>query len=123
MTKVYDAEGLADAINNGDDTIEIEGDFANKVIRIKATGTVAWAIAIGAIAIAVTSIILTIPTAGTSEIANFVAAPIAVSVLGIDTTYAAILIAIAAGGVGVLSTIRNYREVAVGDNYIKLRKK
>jgi len=55
--------------------------------------------------------------------ANFVAAPIAVSVLGIDTTYAAILIAIAAGGVGVLSTIRNYREVAVGDNYIKLRKK
>ncbi len=37
MTKVYDAEGLADAINNGDDTIEIEGDFANKVIRIKVT--------------------------------------------------------------------------------------
>ena len=51
---------LTEAINNGSSEIEIEGDLANKVIRIKATGKVAWAVAIGAIIVAIGIVVLTI---------------------------------------------------------------
>jgi hypothetical protein len=42
-------------------TIEIEGDLAKKIIRLKATGNVAWAIAIAAIGMAVVVLIVGTP--------------------------------------------------------------
>lgn len=40
VMSIKDAKDLGAAINSGEDTIEIEGDVANKVIKIKATGKV-----------------------------------------------------------------------------------
>uniref|UniRef100_UPI003F583790 hypothetical protein n=1 Tax=Vibrio cholerae TaxID=666 RepID=UPI003F583790 len=48
---------LGEALKREQDTIEIEGDLKNKVLKIKATGKVAWAVAIGAIGIAVAVLI------------------------------------------------------------------
>ena len=105
-------EELADAINNEEDTIEIEGDLSKKVFKIKATGKAAWFIALGAIAVTVTAVIVTAGSGGTAApviipASAFVAAG-AVGILGVPATASAILIAVSAGGIGVLTKLRNY---------------
>ena len=42
---------MANDANVGQDTIEIEGDLVRRVIKIKATGKVAWGVCIGALGI------------------------------------------------------------------------
>lgn len=39
-----DSKELAKAIKNGEDSIIVEGDLKNKVIRIKLTGKLAWSV-------------------------------------------------------------------------------
>lgn len=118
---VDNEQKLADAIKNGEDTIEIEGDLKEKVVRIKATGKVAWAVAIGAIGIAVCLILLAPPTGGTTAGFVGIAAPAAVAILGGPATLSCIAIAIAAGGVGVLNKLRSYK--LVEENGIVMLKK
>ncbi|HBS57159.1 MAG TPA: hypothetical protein DEA38_15705 [Stenotrophomonas sp.] len=103
---VSNEKDLGEALRNGDDTIEIEGDLARKVVRIKATGKAAWAIALGAIAVAV---ILALGTGGTAAPASAVVGVGAVSILGLSTATSAVAIAIAAGGVGALNSLRRYK--------------
>lgn len=119
---VNDTKGLGKALKDNKDEIIIEGDLKNKVLRIKATGKVAWAIAIGAIGVAVVAILLTIETGGTSSIAAAAVAPAAVSVLGVETTIAAIGIAVVAGGVGALNKLRKYKIVENDDKKLILKK-
>ena len=97
---------LGEALKNNQDTIEIEGDLQKKVLKIKATGKVAWAIALGAIGIAV---IVALGTGGTATPASGVVGLGAVAVLGLSTAMSAIGIAIAAGGVGALNSLRRYK--------------
>ncbi|MDG6231681.1 hypothetical protein Q7506_09600 [Glaesserella parasuis] len=127
MATVRTEKELGEAIKRGDDTIEIEGDLAKKTIKIRATGTVAWAIAIGAIGIAVYATIAAVGTGGVAApaavAANAFAAPAAVGVLGGAVTYSAIAIAVAAGGVGALTSLRNYKEVSRADNKLVLKKR
>lgn len=118
---------LADAINRGEDTIEIEGSLAKKTIRIRATGAVAWAIAFGAIGIATYAAITTGVIGGAS---TPVTAPVvgitggaAVGVLGGAATYSAIAIAAAAGGVGALTKLRAYKEISRTENKLVLKRK
>ena len=113
---------LAAAIERGDGCIEIEISLGEKVIKIKTTGKVAWAIAIGAIAVAVVSILAAPATGGISSAPVAAFAPVAVGVLGLGTTTTAVAIAVAAGGVGALNKLRNYDVEKVGDKVI-LRKK
>ena len=110
----------------------IKIDLAKKVLRIKATGKVAWAVAIAAIAVAVAAIIasgglalvpgavLVTPAIWGSGAA--LATP-AVGILGFPTTLAAISIAIAAGGVGALNKSRKYKVVERGEDRLVLRRK
>lgn len=127
MTTVHTEEELAKAIERNEDSIEIEGDLAQKTIRIRAAGKVAWAIAFGAITVAVLATLSMIGTAGTDSV---VAAPIAlisatgaVGVLGATTTYSAVAIAVAAGGVAALTRLRNYKEVSRGLKRLVLQRK
>ena len=108
---IFSEKDLGDALNGEQNTIEIEGDLAAKVIRIKATGTVAWAIAIGAIGFAFYSVMAAPATGGGSVVPAGVTATAAVSVLGVSATYSAIAIAVAAGSVGVLNKLRKYKIV------------
>jgi hypothetical protein len=117
--RVRTEEELAKAIENGEDTIEIEGDLKEKTLKIKATGKVAWIIAIGAIGVAVT---IVIATGGTGAPASGIIGVGAVSVLGLPAAISAVSIAVAAGGVGVLNKLRNYRIVKNNDNILILKK-
>lgn len=123
-------EELGEAINRGEDTIIIEGDLKDKVLKVKATGKVAWAVAIGALAIAVTSVIARkedVPTTQTGKAITFTGSAagsaVAAGILG-KASVAAIGIAIAAGGVGALTSLRdNYRIASKEGDRLILSKK
>ena len=102
-------EELGEALKNDQDTIEIEGDLQNKVLRIKATGTVAWVVAIGAIGIAVA---LTLGTGGAGAPVSGAVGIGAVTVLGLPAALSSVSIAVAAGGVGALNSLRRYKVVS-----------
>ena len=93
---------LGQALKEDQDTIEIEGDLAQKTFRIKAAGKVAWVVAFGAIVVAVASVLAAPATGGTSTTAGLIAAPAAVAAIGGAATTAAIGIAVGAGTTAVL---------------------
>lgn len=111
---------LGEALSSNQDTIEIEGNLKNKVLRIKATGRVAWVIAVGAIGIAVT-ILLT--TGGTGAPVSGIVGIGAVSVLGLPAAISAVSIAVAAGGVGALNSLRAYDIIDKNGGKLVLKKK
>lgn len=125
---ITDAKDLGRAIKNGQDEIVIEGNLAKKTIKIKATGKVAWAIAIGGITTAVIAGIATAGTAGTAAPATLPAVAAGFSMAapavgGISVASSAVNIAIAAGGVGALNKLRKYEIVEKSDNRVVLRRK
>lgn len=112
-------EEIIKALNGKEDCIIIEGDKANDVYRIIATGNVAWAIAIGAIGLSAALIFITVGSGGAAapvtvpvEVASkMFIAPAAIATLGLSATSTAIAICFAAGGVAagkaILNSVRN----------------
>lgn len=124
MAKVTTEEELTNAIKNNEDTIEIEGDLSKKAIRIKATGKVAWVVAIASTIVAVIGILL-ITTSGGKNLIALGSGTGAVSILGSNTTIGVIIIAIAVAGagIGILNKLRKYRIEKVSEKRIILHKK
>ena len=122
MNTVRTEKELAKQIENNADMIIIEGSLKDKVIRIKATGKAAWIVAIGAIGVAVAGILAAPATGGVTSSAAFLMAPAAVTTLGLPSATTAILIAVAAGGVGVLNKLRDYDIVEENDKRVKLKR-
>lgn len=115
---------LGAALKNGESTIEIEGDLSKKVIRIKATGKLAWAIGIAAIGVAVVATIAAAPSGGSSLAAHGLMAPAAAAALGGPSVAAsALMIAVAAGGIGGLNKLRKYSMSKKADGRVVLTKK
>jgi len=117
--RVKTEEELAEAIENEEETIEIEGDLKEKVIKIKATGKVAWIIALGAIGVAVTVVIA---SGGSLAPASGIIGVAAISILGLPVAISAVSIAVAAGGVAVLNKLRKYKIVKNDDEVLILKK-
>jgi hypothetical protein len=109
------------------DASEIEGNLEKKVLRIRATGKVAWAVAIGGIVCAVVAIIATTVSGGTSSFVTVPGAAVAfataAAVLGAGAATAAIAIAVAAGGVASLGKLRRSYRVEKRDGKMILVKK
>lgn len=117
-------EEIIKALNGKEDCIIIEGDKANDVYRIIATGNVAWAIAIGAIGLSAALIFITVGSGGAAapvtvpvEVASkMFIAPAAVATIGWSATSTAIAICFAAGGVAagkaILNAVRNNYKIA-----------
>lgn len=121
--KVSTEKELGDALRRKEDMIEITGDLAKKSIKLRATGNIAWAIALTAIGIAIYSVAAAPVSGGTTAAVSAIAAPAAVGVLGAATTYSAIAIAIAAGGVGALTSLRKYKEISRTSSSITLKRR
>lgn len=132
VTSVHTEKELARAIENNSDTIEIYGDLAKKTIRIKAAGNVAWAIAFGAIGVAMASVFLTMGSGGAAApvASTFVAfaAPAATATLGLGTTITVGSLYVAAGSIGAAKLFfrklrKNYVIKDKRANFIVLKKK
>ncbi|WP_044874625.1 hypothetical protein [Pseudomonas sp. LFM046] len=115
--KAKTEEELAEAIRAGADYIEVEGDLAKKTFKIRATGKVAWVIAFGCIGVAVTAALLAAKSDNTKSsvtagIASLGAAAVPAFTLGPAVMATAIAIAMSAGGVAVLTQLRDYKQVS-----------
>ena len=124
---------LGNAIKNGEQCIEVEGELGQKVFRIKAVGAVAWAVAIGGLTVAVAAIIATLATGGAGAPATVPVTTAGIlpaatvlggtgGVSGVAVAASAATIAVAGGGVGTLNKLRNYKMEKQGDRVI-LKKK
>ncbi|WP_417480453.1 hypothetical protein [Maricaulis maris] len=114
-TTVTSEEQLAAAIEAKADYIEVRGDLAEKTFKIKAVGTVAWALAIGCIATAVTAVVLaskaksaTATTVATTSASLFATPALA---MGPEAMTAAVAIA-STGGVSALTKLRRYKQLS-----------
>ena len=124
---VKNEEDLGKALKNGDRTIEIEGDLAKKVVKIKATGDVAWGVCIAATAVCVIAVVTTVSSGGAAGPAALAAvtatAGPAVAIWGVSVTVSAVLIAVAGGGVTVLNKLKSYDMKKISDKKVILKRK
>lgn len=89
-----------------------------KVLIIKATGKVSWAVAVGANAVDSAP-----ATGGTSFAANVVTVSVAATALGGNCTIAAVSIAVAGGGVAALNKLRKYKIISDSNDILIIKKK
>lgn len=139
MKTVRNSKELGNAIKDGEDYIYVEGDLKNRVIRIKATGKIAWALAAGSLAAAVTCY-LAIPTTTTvSSVAgpagtiaggaipftgSVISSTVVISALGTKAAIVALGISIACGGVGGVISLRDKYEIeSKSDKGLVLKRK
>ncbi|WP_323930436.1 hypothetical protein [Aeromonas veronii] len=122
---INNEKDLGKALNEDQDTIEIEGSLRDKVIKIKATGKVAWVIAIGAIGVAVVAILYPVPEPATQASSKGIAAltgGAAIGILGAGTAMSAIAISVASGGVAALNKLRSYKIISNSGDKLVLKK-
>ena len=119
MVTVTNEEELAKAMANNEPTIEIIGDLANKTIKIKASGSIAWAIAFAALGAAVA-----LAMTGVGIPAALGVATASVAAIGTSATTAAIALGVAAGGTAILSALRDdYKIVEENSNRVVLKRR
>jgi len=150
MSTVSIPKYLAEAMERGESRIIVEGDLANMVVKIHLIGPISWGICIMAIGSAVAIYLLggaaggaaatttavgvnsiTMASAATGGLvaagavgAAAVSGGAALAILGGPATATAIAIAVAAGGTGVLTTLRSkYRIAEKSHNRVVLVKK
>ena len=123
------AKELSEAIKEETDVIEVEGDLSNKIVRIKVTGKVAWAVCAVSLAAAISFAIAAgataaVPPVGGANALGFTAAMGTVAVVLGTAAGPALAIGIAAGGIGALTALRNrYSIVKKEKGSVILKKK
>lgn len=113
---------LADMLNENAEYIELEGNLADHVYRIKATGKVAWAVATGAIIVAVALILKGPATMGMSFAPAALGAGPAISILGAGATASGIALVVAARNTRVLGNLRSYKIIERRPGWLLLRR-
>ena len=128
------AQELDRAIKDKRDSIMVVGDFKNKVLAIKIVGKAAWGFAAASLTVAITCYIatpevavMTAPAGGAGGALTFTggmaATAVAATTLG-SAVGPALAIGIAAGGIGVLNTLRDrYKIVEKNSSYLVLKRK
>ena len=117
------AKEFAEAVKDNEEYITIEGDLKNGVLRIKATGKIAWGVCAASLAVAITAIAVSPVGGGAPAGAGLVMAAPAAATLG-AAVVPAVTIGVCAGGVGVLNTLRDkYKIIEKNDKYITLKRK
>ena len=134
MTNVKTEEELRQALEDDSVEIVIENPVLGKiVIKIKKAEKVKWVIAVGAIAAAITAIVLMAPAVATGPAAPVTesmlaltattTASAAVSILGMAATIAALKICLKSKSTNILTKLRDQYIVSENRNGIVVLKK
>lgn len=131
-TRCTTPDELGKAIKNNEDTIIIGMELGDMVIKIMATGKVAWGVCAASLAVAIALCLATPavtvvapPVGGGMALAGGITvATAAVATIGPAVAITAIAIGVAAGGIGALNTLRDKYEIVEKDEkHIKLQRK
>lgn len=117
---------LADAVKSGASTIEIEGDLAKKVVKIRATGPVAWGLVAASLAGGYMFLKLTATVPVPQAKMAFAAASAgsgaaALTILGVSASTAAFALTRAYGSAEGLKKIRAYKQLSYIDGKLVLQ--
>ena len=127
METIKDEKELGKRLKSGQDEICIEGDLVNKVLKIKATGLIAWGAVILALGVVVATTIATIATGGVAApvtgVALMATAPVACATLGLPVALSAVAIAVSGGSIEILNQLREYEIEKISDTKSVLRRK
>lgn len=123
---INNSKDLGKAIKDNRDSIEIEYDYGKKVVKIIGTGKIVWGIAAGAIGTAVTALIITASSGGTTSPATgtytMIASGTAGAILGPSVAVSATSIAVSGGGMIALKKLRKYKVIKKPDSYLLVKK-
>ena len=107
---VFTEKELGEAIKLEVKEIVVRGeDLVKKVLRLKNTGKVAWGLCLAGLGAAVGAVLAAPVVPVTPVIWTTFAGPVVVTALGLAATKAAVLIAVAGGGVAALNKLRKYQ--------------
>jgi hypothetical protein len=125
---VTDAKDLGKRMKNDDDYLELEGDLARKVLKIKAKGKVAIGAAVAIVAGILAAVVITAGSGGTSIplTAPIGAAEYAalIPIVGsLDLATVIVAIAIGGGNAAILHKLFDYDITKIDDDHIILKKK
>ncbi|RDU52581.1 hypothetical protein CQA49_07575 [Helicobacter sp. MIT 00-7814] len=123
---VSDEAGLKEAIANNQSSIEIEGNLAQKVVRVKATGAVAWVVAVGAV-VAIIALVVRSYFALPATSGALMAIPGDSSAQADSSVLIALgilaLVAISAILIAVFNRLRKYKVEKLSDSRVRLERK
>jgi len=103
---VRNEEEFGEAIREGKDGIELEGDLASKVKKLYKINLTLWSFCLVCLAVAIIALMQVPITGGTSGIISLIAGTPAVAILGTEAAVTAVMIGVAGGGIGVLIKLR-----------------
>jgi hypothetical protein len=111
---VRDEEEFGQAVRDGKDRIELEGDLAAKVKKLYKINITLWSFCLVCLAVAIIALMQVPITGGTSGIVSLVAGTPAAAILGTEIAVTAVMIGVAGGGIGVLKKLRRDYRIATG---------
>ena len=111
---VRDEEEFGQAVREGKDRIELEGDLAAKVKKLYKLNITLWSFCLACLAVAIIALMQVPITGGTSGIVSLVAGTPAAAILGTEAAVTAVMIGVAGGGIGVLKKLRRDYRIAAG---------
>lgn len=116
---VRDEEEFGQAVREGKDRIELEGDLAAKVKKLYKLNITLWSFCLVCLAVAIIALLQVPITGGTSGIVSLVVGTPAATILGTEAAVTAVMIGVAGGGIGVLTKLRrDYRLAAGKDGHL-----
>lgn len=117
--RVSSEEEFADAVERGEEEIEVVGEYADKVDKIAGISPAKWSLVLGGLGVGVG---LAPFTGGLSLAAGLLPMGLGLGVasLGVSTAIGAL---VAIGGVTLLNNVRKYKVTKRGPNSVVLKKR
>ena len=109
-----DEEEFGQAVRDGKDRIELEGDLAAKVKKLYKINITLWSFCLVCLAVAIIALMQMPITGGASGVVSLVAGTPAAAILGTEAAVTAVMIGVAGGGIGVLKKLRRDYRIATG---------
>ena len=113
---VHNENEFGEAVREGDERIELEGDLASKVKKMYKINLALWNFCLVCLAVAIIALMQVPVTGGTSGIGSMVSGTPAAAILGTETVVSVAMIAVAGGGIRVLYNLRRDYRMVTGKN-------
>lgn len=111
---VRDEEEFGQAVREGKERIELEGDMAAKVKKLYKINLTLWSFCLVCLGVAIIALMQVPITGGASGAVSFVVGTPAAAILGTETAVTAVMIGVAGGGIGVLKKLRRDYRIVTG---------
>ncbi|WP_024870567.1 hypothetical protein [Tolumonas lignilytica] len=123
---ISNEDELVEKLKAKENYIEIEGDLAAKVIKIKVVGPVAWGVVLGSVAVGAGAVYMALTpspdpvTKGFMPVAGAGATGTVATILGIGGAASVAKMVKSAGSISILNDLRSYKVVSKSEGKVVL---